>query len=158
EADELPEDTGLPLLEQGACANRGVEPIFLPAHNPSEVRLERRGGFVDVVAVQAHRRLEAKGIARAKSTRKNARVASGLQDGLPSAVGRLWRYEDLEPILPRVAGSRDRGAHAGHFPMGEPVVRESGQLDSGKRLQHLEARWPLQREERIARAGVDRDG
>src|SRR5438093_987764 len=112
EADDPPPDAARLLLPQRGGAD---EVVLLPADDPSEVRLERGRRLVDVVAVEAHRRLEAQRVARAEAARDDVGRSSRLENRLPHAVRRLRRDEDLEAVLASVPGARDRRADAGDF-------------------------------------------
>ena len=48
-------------------------------------------------------------------------------------------------------------ADVGDFAVREPVVLHRREIHAGQRLQHLERPRPLHGEQRVARAGVDRD-
>ena len=101
---------------------------------------------------------EAQRVARAEAARdRGSTLTAGLEQRLPDPVGRLRRHEDLEAVLAGVAGARHRGADAGDLAVREPVVLDRRQIDAGQRLQHLERRGPLDRDQRVARAGVDGD-
>ena len=144
------------LLAQRAGAD---EVVLLPADDPAQVRLER---------ASSSRRCRCRRGASPASRRSVSRAPrphgisvgrpAGLENRLPDPVGRLRRNEDLEAVLAGVAGARDGGADVGDLAVGEPVVLHARQIDAGQRLQHLERRRALHREQRVARAGVDGDG
>ena len=96
--------------------------FFQPTIQPRSASSARRR-LVDVVAVEAHRRLRA-AACRARRGRTGSTPArpAGLEQRLPDAVGRLRRHEDLEAVLAGVAGARDGRADAGHLAVREPVV------------------------------------
>src|SRR6516225_2246339 len=68
EADDLARRPVRFLRAEGAGAE---EVLFVPADDPAQVGLEHRRGLVDVVAVEAHARLEAEGVARAEPARND---------------------------------------------------------------------------------------
>src|ERR1041385_8979114 len=51
-----------------------VEVSLFELHDPAEVRLERRGGVIDVVAVERHLRFETQRVARAEAARFRAEL------------------------------------------------------------------------------------
>ncbi len=83
---------------------------------------------------------------------------TGLQERQPDLVGLLRWNEDLETVLAGVTGPRHCGAHIGHFAVTEPVVLHAGEIDAGERLKDVQRLRPLQRNERITRAGVHDHG
>ena len=131
--------------------------LFQPTIQP-EAGLEHRRRLVDVVAVQPHRGFEAQRVARAEAARDDVGRPARLEQRLPHAVGHVRRHEDLEAVLAGVAGARDRGAGAGHFAVREPVVADVAEIDAGQRLQDFARGRPLQRDQRVAAARVDRRG
>src|ERR1041385_840133 len=77
ESHQLPaRSLGLLALQDVAA----VEVALLQLDDPSEVRLQRGGGVVDVVAVQGHLGLEAQRVARAEAAGLDAGVDQFLQD------------------------------------------------------------------------------
>ncbi len=130
--------------------------VLVPADRPAETGFEHGGRLVDVVAVQPHRGFEPQRVAGAEAARDDVGRAARFEQRLPHAVGHVRRHEDLEAVLPGVAGARDDGARVRHLAVTEPVVLELRQLDAGERLQHFAGGRPLNGDERIAAAGVDR--
>ena len=142
------------LLAQGG---RTDEVVLLPADDPVQVRFDRGRGLVDVVAVEAHARFEAEGVARAEAARDDVDGLARLEQREPHLVGLRGRDEDLEAVLAGVAGARDGRADVGDFPVAEPVVLQAREVDAGKRLEHVHRFGTLHGDERIARARVDGD-
>src|SRR5215210_7827922 len=91
------------------------ELVLLPADDPAKVRLEDCRRLVHVVAVEAHRRFEPKGVARAEAGRHHAGGLSGGEDRVPYPVGGARRHENLVAVFAGVAGPRDRHTHVRHF-------------------------------------------
>ena len=75
------------------------EVLFAPRDGPIEAGFEDRGRFVDIVAIQAQGRLEAKGIARPKTHGDDVGRTARFQKRFPYPTGRIGWHEDLEAIF-----------------------------------------------------------
>ena len=67
---------------------------------------------------------------RAEPARHQAGGSPRVEDRLPEAVGGGRGRENLEPVLPRVARSREGDTHARHFP-DIPVISEEDASEFG---------------------------
>src|SRR5258708_7794808 len=74
EADDFPLRAARLLLAQRARADKVV---FLPAHDPVQVRFHSRRRLVDVVAVEAHTGFEAQRVARTETARDDVGRSAG---------------------------------------------------------------------------------
>src|SRR5436305_7962455 len=115
ESDELPARPFRLLALQDVAA---VKVALVDFHDPPEVGFERRGGLVDVVAVERHLRFQAQRVARAEAARFRAGVDELTHDSRP--LGR--RDVDLESILTRLAGARNDRRHTINAARREVVV------------------------------------
>ena len=119
EADQLPpRPLGLLPLQNFAAH----EIAFLQLHDPAEVRLQRRRGMIDVIAVQRHFRLETQGVARAEAAGLDAAVDERAEHA--RTVLRL--AVDLEAVFAGVTGARNDRRRAVHDSSGESVVLHGG--------------------------------
>ncbi len=71
-----------------------------------------------------------------------------------SWVANCGRHEELEAVLARVAGARERGTDARHFPMREPVVPDGGEIDRRQALHNRRGLRPLHGDQGITIGGV----
>ena len=154
EADDLAgRALGLLAAQHVAAEERRL----VPADDPAQVAFEHGGGLVHVVAVEAHRRLEAQRVARAEAARDQPVVlARPARSAFHSARRELRRHEDLEAVLAGVAGARDGAADAGHLAVREPVVLDGPSRSTAVSDWTIAARLrPLHGDERVAVARVD---
>ena len=149
-------DTPSAFCRRSTSAPRNSS-FFQPTIQPRSASSDGRR-LVHVVAVEAHRRLEPQRIAGAEAGRHEAGRRAGGKDRVPHALSGRGRHEHLEAVLAGVAGPRDRPGHARDLAGREPVVLDVGERHAGQRLQDVARGRPLDRDQRIPRAGVHRDG
>ena len=108
--------------------------------------------------MQTHAGFEQQRVARAEAAGDQIARAARFDDRLPDAIRRLRRHEDLEAVLARVSGSRNRRADARDLAVREPVVLDGAEVDAGQRLKNAERFRTLHGDERVSRARVDGHG
>ena len=111
-------------------------------NRPVQGRLDRAGGLVEFVTIEAKSGFEPQGIAGAEAD--GADLLLG-QQRRGEIVGESRRDRDFEPVLARIAGTRDkqRRATPGEFLQGhEDHLRDAGEMA----LQHARRARPLQGE------------
>ena len=87
EADQLPRDAPCLLLAQPSRPMKSS--LFQPTIQPRPAS-STRGRFVDVVAVEAHRRLEPQRVAGAEAARNDVGGPSGLEQRLPDTRSAMF--------------------------------------------------------------------
>ncbi len=120
--------------EQRVAADEFAFVQFEPA---GEAGLENVDVFRDFVAVEAHARFEAQGVARAKAAGTNAELGACIEQRVPHLDGG-WLVRgnvDFEAVFAGVAGARDhRIGNAGDRSPSEPVVLDGGEIGAGELL------------------------
>src|SRR6185437_3409491 len=79
--------------------------------HPGQARLDGVRGLVDVVAVEREPGLEAERVARGEAARGEPEGPAEVEQGAPDLRGPAGRAEELDAVLPRVAGAGDGAAH-----------------------------------------------
>src|SRR5690606_4112838 len=141
----------------GALAKQRLladEIVLVELDHPVEAGLEGRVFPGELVAVEAERRLQAKGIARAQA----AGPGSGLDERRPQRLRVLGAAEELEAVLAGVAGPRHDGRLAGEVRLGEAEVADRGEVDRGEWLQGGLRPGTLESQEGQAVAVVSKHG
>src|SRR5829696_1004067 len=113
-------------------------------HRKADASLQRRGLRVELVAVEAHSSLQTQRVPGTQPGGADAQI----YEAPPDTRRTVWREVDLEPVLARVARTRDDGRNALYFPFGEPEGFEGGEVRVGEVLQELFCLRALQRQER----------
>ena len=113
------------------------------ADGPGQRRLDGRGGFVDVVAVQTEPGFQAQGIAGAEARRPDLRL---IEEQAGQALRLLGGDRDLESVLAGVPGTDDETRHVGQ---GQGRARHEQHVSARRRQarQHVHRRRPLQGEQ-----------
>ena len=150
-ADQLSREARFLLFAQGIPADE----FLVPAERPAKTRFERRRRLVDVVAVQAHRRLETKRIARPQTDRDDVDGAAGLEQPSPDRVGHVRRHKDLESVFAGVSRPCHRDPGIRNVAMSERERWHLIELDRAERLEHFLRCRTLDRDQRVAAARVD---
>ena len=151
EADKLARQPRLFLLREDVAPEKWG--LFQFA-DPAKSRFPRRGGLVNFMAVEAHACFEAQSIARAEAAGNHAGGFSSLHQIVPEFF-RMFRSEiDFKSIFAGVAGARDQAINAAHLAEGEMIVADVVERRWRELLQDFGRARALNRELRIARAGV----
>src|SRR5215218_11073122 len=105
--------------------------LLVEVHREGDAGFEGRGLCIELVAVEAHPRCEAKRVPGAESCRGGACLYQAAPDARGVASGKV----DLEPVLPRVAGAGDETLRTVDHSFDEPEGLEARQIRFGEVLQ-----------------------
>jgi hypothetical protein len=143
----------LPAIALGAGIAAGALAAG-PAHlldRPGEAGLDRRGGGVDVVAVEAQARLEPQRVARAEAGGRDLGLG---EQGARERLGLGGGDRDLEAVFAGVAGARREAGDAVDRRLGAGHEGEPGELGR-EALHHRGGLRALQREQGPLGQGLD---
>src|SRR5207244_9715683 len=128
-ADQLTADALLLLTQQRFPSD---EFALVELHDPAQVRLERRNGRVNLVAVQGHFGFQAQRVPRAQTARLDSELPAGFEDFVPDPGGLARGDVNLNSVFARIAGARDPRRGSGDFSIRKPIIANFVQLDSSQ--------------------------
>src|SRR5690606_26978197 len=120
---------------------------------PSHIGLDRRGGLVEIVAVEAETGFQAQRIARAEAGRRHFRLR---QQAARQRLGPARRHGYLVAVLAGVAGAADQAVDA--VERDRLAVHEAELLHAGREARQRRRRTgALQRDQRAVIELAQRD-
>ena len=121
--------------------------VFFEGGNPRQARLNRRGSFVNIVAVKTKAHFQTKGIPATQTTGDQTMRSPLLHQGLPQNLGLLRPNVQFKTTCPGITRGRNQnGTYAGDRSMGEMVIRQTGQICFAERLKDVQGLGALERQ------------